>query len=603
MGPLDYVFMILQLFCGLAIFLFGMDTMGDALKKAAGTRLKDLLGKLTSNPIKGFLLGLIVTMVIQSSSATTVMVVGFVNAGTMTLVQSVGVILGANLGTAITAWLTAPAAMGEETSGGATFMNFLKTDGWVPILAVIGIVLIMLVKRGKKHDLGVVLLGFAVLITGMDLMSDAVKPVRAEIGVILQIFENPILGLLAGLALTVIVQSSSASVGILQSIIGIGYVVTAAGETVGIMSFGAVLPIVVGQNIGTCVTAMLSSIGASKNGRRAAIIHLSFNVIAAFVVLIPFYIVNAFVDIIGIIDANFYMSAWWVAIIHTVYKFIAISLIFPFYKQLEKLSHIIIRDKDDEEEVTNALDERLFTTPSVAVGMATDVTLKMAEVSYNAFKKSLELYNGNYDQKLADEIRDLEGKADQYEDALGSYLVKLSALDLDLRDSEQITKLLHLIGDLERISDHAVNIVESAEEIKEKKIAFSADATREIAVLESAVSEILDITYRALLGNDLKLAAEVEPLEEVIDDIRDQIKLNHILRLQKSECTIELGFVLSDLLNNFERVADHCSNIAACVAEIARDDALDMHRYLDQIKHGSEDFKVKYTSYRAKYTI
>ena len=602
MGPLDYVFMILQLFCGLAIFLFGMDTMGDALKKAAGTRLKDLLGKLTSNPIKGFILGLIVTMVIQSSSATTVMVVGFVNAGTMTLVQSVGVILGANLGTAITAWLTAPAAMGEETSGGASFMDFLKTDGWMPILAVIGIVLIMFVKRGKKHDLGVVLLGFAVLITGMELMSGAVKPVREEIGVILQIFENPFLGLLAGLALTVIVQSSSASVGILQSIIGVGYVVTATGN-VGIMSFGAVLPIVVGQNIGTCVTAMLSSIGASKNGRRAAIIHLSFNVIAAVVVLVPFYIVNAFVDIIGIIDANFFMSAWWVAIIHTVYKIIAIALIFPFYKKLERLSHIIIRDKADDAEVSNALDERLFTTPSIAVGMATDVTVKMAEVSYNAFKKSIELYNGNYDQKLADEIRDLEGKADQYEDALGSYLVKLSARDLDLRDSEQITKLLHLIGDLERISDHAVNIVESAEEIKEKKISFSPDATREIAVLESAVGEILDITYRALLENNLTLAAEVEPLEEVIDDIRDQIKLNHILRLQKSECTIELGFVLSDLLNNFERVADHCSNIAACVAEIARDDALDMHRYLDQIKHGSEDFKVKYSAYRAKYTI
>ena len=587
---MEVLFMILQLFCGLAIFLYGMDVMGDSLKKAAGTRLKDLLGKMTSNPIKGFLLGLIVTAVIQSSSATTVMVVGFVNSGTMTLLQSVGVIIGANLGTAVTAWLTAPAAMGTgELAGGWT--DLLKTDAWMPILAVIGIILIMFVKRGKKRDIGAVLIGFAVLMVGMELMSGAVDGIPDEtLEGILTVFKNPILGVLAGLLLTVIVQSSSASVGILQSITGAG----------GTMSFGVALPIIVGQNIGTCVTAMLSSIGANKNGKRAAVIHLSFNVIAAVIVLSLFYLVNW---LASLIDVNMYINAWGVAIIHTVYKMIAIVIIFPFYKQLEKLSRVLVRDKAEENETVNRLDERLLATPSIAAGVATDVTFAMADVSFDALKKSLILYNGPYDSKLADEIRDLEGKADNYEDALGSYLVKLSACDMDERDSEQVTKLLHLIGDLERISDHAVNIVESTEEIKEKKISFSAEATREIGVLQNAVSEILDITYAALINNDLKLAAEVEPLEEVIDELRDQIKLNHILRLQKSECTIEHGFVLSDLLNNFERVSDHCSNIAGCVVEISSHEALDMHKYLSQMKYGSEEFNEKYAGYRSKYSL
>ena len=586
---MDVLFAVLKLLSGLAVFLYGMDVMGDALKKAAGTRLKDLLGKMTSNPIKGFLLGLIVTAVIQSSSATTVMVVGFVNSGTMTLLQSVGVIIGANLGTAVTAWLTAPAAMGtEEIAGGWT--DLLKTDAWMPILAVIGIILIMFVKRGKKRDIGTVLIGFAVLMVGMKLMSDSVADYRSEIAQILTIFENPILGVLAGLVLTVVVQSSSASVGILQSLTGTG----------GVMSFGIAMPIIIGQNIGTCVTAMLSSIGANKNGRRAAVIHLSFNVIGAVIVLTLFYLVNW---LVGLIDVNMYIDAWGIAIIHTVYKMIAIAIIFPFYKQLEKLSKVLVRDKAEDNETVNRLDERLLETPSIAVGAATDVTYAMAEVSFDAFKKALVLYNGPYDSKLADEIRDLEGKADNYEDALGSYLVKLSSCDMDERDSEQTTKLLHLIGDLERVSDHAVNIVESVEEIKEKKITFSNEANHELEVLQNAVSEILDITYTALIKNDLKLATDVEPLEEVIDDLRDKIKLNHIIRLQKSECTIEHGFVLSDLLNNFERVADHCSNIAGCVVEISRYEALDMHKYLSQMKHDSKEFSDKYESYTAQYSL
>ena len=378
-----------------------MDVMGDALKKAAGTRLKDLLGKMTSNPLKGFFLGLIVTAVIQSSSATTVMVVGFVNSGTMTLLQSVGVIIGANLGTAVTAWLTAPAAMGTgDLVGGWT--DLLKTDAWMPILAVIGIVLIMFTKRGRKKDIGTVLIGFAVLMVGMELMSGAVDGIPDEtLENILTVFQNPILGVLAGLLLTVIVQSSSASVGILQSLTGAG----------GTMSFGVALPIIVGQNIGTCVTAMLSSIGANKNGKRAAVIHLSFNVIAAVLVLSLFYLFNW---LFSLLDVNMYINAWGVAIIHTVYKIIAIIIIFPFYKQLEKLSRVIVRDKAEQNETVNRLDERLLETPSVAVGVATDVTYVMADISFDAFKKSLVLYKGPYDSKLADEIRDLEGKADNY---------------------------------------------------------------------------------------------------------------------------------------------------------------------------------------------
>ena len=586
-GFIEALLMILQLFCGLAVFLYGMDVMGDALKKAAGNQLKSLLEKMTSNPIKGFLLGLIVTAVIQSSSATTVMVVGFVNSGTMTLLQSVGVIIGANLGTAVTAWLTAPAALGGEVN--LTWTALLKTDAWMPVLAVIGVVLIMFSKRNKKRDIGTVLIGFAVLMVGMELMSDSVKGLDKEVlGSILTIFENPILGVLAGLFLTVIVQSSSASVGILQTLT-IG----------GAMRFGVALPIIVGQNIGTCVTAVLSSISANKNGKRAAIIHLTFNLLAAIIVLPLFYLSN-FIFSFDMLDVT--INAWWIAGIHTVYKIVAIAIIFPFYKWLERISRVVVPDKADSNETVNLLDERLFETPTIAVGRATDVTYAMAEIAYGALKDALSVYD-NYDAKLADGVRDLEGKADMYEDALGTYLVKLSACDMDMQDSIQITKLLHLIGDLERISDHAVNIVEAAEEKRDKKIEFSAEAQREISVIKSAVAEILDMTYKALVSGDVKLTAEVEPLEQVIDDLRDQIKLNHVLRLQKSECTIEHGFILSDILNDFERVSDHCSNIAGCIVEISQYEALDMHKYLSQIKDGSEEFDKKYRTYKARFVL
>ena len=585
------LFDILSLVCGLALFLYGMELMGDALKKSAGNNLKAILGKMTTNPIKGFFLGLVVTAVIQSSSATTVMVVGFVNSGTMTLLQSVGVILGANVGTAVTAWLTALSGIdgGAEALG---IIQYLKPDAWMPVLALIGICLVMFVKRGKKKDIGVILLGFSILMVGMSMMSDAVAGLKNDDGFksILTMFENPILGVLAGLVLTAIVQSSSASVGILQSL-------TATGA----ITYGAAIPIVMGQNIGTCVTAMISSVGANKNGKRAALVHLYFNIIGVVIVLALFYLLSWLIKPIEAFVSGTYIDMWGVALVHTVFKLICVVILGPFYKLLAKLATLTIKD-GKEAETENLLDDRLLETPAIAIARAVEVTGVMAEISKSALLDSLTLFD-KYDSKLADEIRDKETKADVLEDALGSYLVKLSSCDMDERDSRQITKLLHIIGDYERISDHAVNIVESAEELQDKKIEFSPQAQKELASLRGAVEEILVITTDAFLNDDLKRAADVEPLEQVIDELRDKIKLNHILRLQKSECSIEHGFVLSDLLTNYERVSDHCSNIAGCVIEISAYDALDMHKYLYDVKHGGEGFDEKFREYKKKYTI
>ncbi len=588
---MDYLSMILGLLCGLALFLYGMDVMGEALKKSAGSSLKAILGKMTSNPVKGFVLGLAVTTVIQSSSATTVMVVGFVNSGTMTLLQAVGVIIGANVGTAVTAWLTATNQLNAMDAGAMEWLNLLKPDTWMPILAVIGICLVMFVKRGKKKDIGVILLGFAVLMTGMSLMSDAVSPLKTneDFHSLLTMFENPILGVMAGLILTAIVQSSSASVGILQTL-----------TTTGAITFGGAIPIVMGQNIGTCVTAMISSISANKNGKRAALVHLYFNIIGVVVVLSLFYLINAFVQFAFV---SLPIDAWGVALVHTLFKIICVAIIGPFYKLLAKLACLTIKDKKDEDaEAVSLMDERLLDTPTVAVDRAAQVTSTMADLASRSLVDSLTLFE-EFDPKIAERVRELEGKIDNYEDSIGSYLVKVSSCSLDRRDSQQVTKLLHIIGDLERISDHAVNIVESAEELRDKKITFSREAQKELAVLRSAVKRILDMTVDAFKNNDLVRASEIEPLEQVIDELRDKIKRNHVLRLQKSECSIDNGFILSDMLTNFERVADHCSNIAGCVIEISAYDALDMHKYLASVKHGSEDFEEKYRAYSQEYSL
>ena len=580
------IFNVLELICGLALFLYGMDVMGESLKKSAGSSLKTILAKMTSSPLRGFLLGLGVTAIIQSSSATTVMVVGFVNSGTMTLLQSVGVIMGANVGTAVTSWITGLSGVGDA-------LKWLKPDSWMPLVAAAGIILIMFAKRGKKKDIGYVLIGFAVLMVGMGMMSGAVSGLKddPQFASILLKFQNPILGVLAGLVLTVIVQSSSASIGILQSL-------TATGA----ITFGAAIPIIMGQNIGTCVTAVLSSLNANKNGKRAALIHLYFNVIGMAVWLTVYSIVEAIVPAVQEF-AEGTINMWGIAAVHTTFKLLSVALVSPFYKLLEKLAVMTIKDaEDDDEEKSSPLDERLLITPAVAVERATEVTWAMATVSCKALRNSLAVFE-QYDQKLAEKVRKQEGKADNYEDSLGTYLIKITENMVDEQDSKQVSKLLHIIGDFERISDHAVNIVESAEEIEDKKMVFSNEARQELSVLREAVLEILDLTEDAFIHNDIEKAKMVEPLEQVIDGLKSKIKRNHIRRLQNNECTIENGFILADMLNNLERVSDHCSNIAECVIEISERELLDTHKHMREVKSVDSGFEQKYKEYKGKYSI
>lgn len=592
------IFDVLTLVCGLALFLYGMDVMGDALKKSAGRKLKTILANLTSNKFKGFLLGLGVTAVIQSSSATTVMVVGFVNSGTMLLGQAVGVIMGANVGTAVTAWLTALNGI-EGGADALAWTEWLKPDAWMPVLALIGICLIMFSKKSKGKDFGAILMGFAVLMVGMDLMSGAVGGLKNDEGFksILTMFTNPLLGVLAGTILTAIVQSSSASVGILQAL-----------SSTGAISLGAAIPIVMGQNIGTCVTAMISSMGAGKNGKRAALIHLYFNIIGVVFWLGMYYLVGWILNITNVFDVftlaeNTTINMWGIAATHTVFKLLSVLLMAPMTGLLEKLAIASIKGDDKKgDEYTDMLDDRLLDTPSVALERSRSVAGQMAVVSCQYLRNSIELFRA-YDGKAADAIRDAEGKVDVYEDVLGSYLVKLSSQHMDERDSHEVTKLLHIIGDLERISDHSVNLVDSAEEIKDKALAFSDEAKAELDVLYNAVDEIVTITEQALVNSDLELAARIEPLEQVIDDLRDDVKINHIHRLKKSECTVEHGFVLSDILTNLERVSDHCSNIGGCLIEMAKNDTLDLHDYLHRVHLGGMEYKELFNEYKEKYAL
>ncbi len=580
------LFDILALIGGLALFLFGMQLMGNALEKKAGGQLKSILEKMTDSTFKGFFLGMLVTCVIQSSSATTVMVVGFVNSGIMKLRQAISIIMGANIGTTITAWILSLTGV----SGDAWYVQIFKPSSFVPVLALIGVIFFIFLKDHKKKDTGVILLGFATLMTGMQAMSDAVAGLKdvPAFANILTLFTNPILGVLAGAVLTAIIQSSSASVGILQAL-----------SSTGAISFGAAVPIIMGQNIGTCATALLSCIGANKNAKRTAFVHLYFNVIGTIIMLILFTIAKSifnlyFLDSIAI-------DGFWIAIVHSAFNIVCTVLWFPFTRYLEKLACITVRDTDEKEHY-EILDERLFATPSVAVDRSKAVTFKMAEISTGSIKEAFSLLN-NFDAALADKIILDEGKVDKYEDKLGSYLVKVSALDLTDNDSAEATKLLHIISDFERISDHAVNLVQSAEEINDKKIEFSGAAKTELGTMIKAVDEIVDLAYDCFINQNLKSAALVEPLEEVIDDLKDEIKSRHIKRLQKGECTIELGFVLSDILTNLERISDHCSNIAGCMLEMSMGD-LEIHRYLREIKEGnSQEFKKLFESYSSKYSL
>ncbi len=581
------LFDILKLLGGLAFFLYGMNMMGDALERKAGTRLKTILAQLTSNTFKGFLLGLAVTAVIQSSSATTVMVVGFVNSGIMTLRQATGVIFGANLGTSVTSWLLS--LTGVE--GDNFFVQLAKPINFTPLLAFIGIVLIMFIKKSKHKDTALILIGFAVLMFGMELMSEAVEPLAnsEEFKNILILFSNPIIGLIVGTVFTAIVQSSSASVGILQAL-----------TLTGTVTYATAIPIVMGQNIGTCVSAMISSIGASKNARRAAVIHLSFNLISAVVWLTVYYILEL---IIGFEFVNQAANPLGIAIVHTVFKLLALALLMPFGKQLEKLSYLIIKRDDNEVEKTELLDERLLSTPSVAIERSREVAVKMAHESIDTFKDSLNLLF-NYSEDGVEAIRAGEDEVDKYEDALGTYLVKVSSKHMSDADSHEVSKLLHIIGDFERISDHAVNVAESAQEMHEKGLIFSDGAKKELNIMIDAINEILDLSLEAFENNDLEKAVIVEPLEQVIDKLKLQLKSSHVTRLRKNECTIEMGFILSDLVTNLERVSDHCSNVAVCIIEIAHE-SFDMHDYIQKLKsnENAEGYNVAYANFSQKYAI
>ena len=577
-------FDVLTLLGGLSLFLFGMNLMGNSLEKCAGSSLKVLLSKLTSRKILGFLTGLGVTAVIQSSSATTVMVVGFVNSGLLSLRQAIGVIMGANVGTTVTAWILSLTGLDGESF----FIRLLEPTSFSPVLALIGVGLTMMAKSERKKDVGMILLGFAVLMLGMDTMSGAVAGLQdvPEFQSIFLMFTNPVLGVLAGAILTAIIQSSSASVGILQALSATGQV-----------TYGAAIPIIMGQNIGTCVTAMISSVGANKNAKRAAVVHLLFNIIGTCVWLSVFYLINAVVhfDFVG----NS-IDQLGIAVVHTTFNVLCTALLFPFSGLLEKLACRLVRDDKVPEQI-QILDERLLSTPPVAIGRCQEVAETMARISMDALRTGCRLIE-HYDAKEAQAVRETEKEADQYEDMLGTYLVKLGRENLSERDNRQVSKLLHIIGDFERISDHAVNVVESAEEMRSKGLHFSPQAKQELNVLTSAVGEIMDLSLDAFLKDDPDLAVKVEPLEQVVDTLKEQLRNRHILRLQRGECTIELGFVWSDLLTDLERVADHCSNIAGCVIEMAHG-SLDVHEYLDYIKGGSIAFQRAYNAYARKYAL
>ncbi|MBQ9757397.1 MAG: Na/Pi cotransporter family protein [Clostridia bacterium] len=580
------IFSFLSLFGGLAIFLYGMNAMGDALERSSAGKLKSFLGNVTKNPLGAVLLGAGVTAIIQSSSATTVMVVGFINSGIMELGQSIGIIMGANIGTTITSWILSLSGIQSDN----VFIQLIKAQNLAFLVSVVGIVLIMMSKNDKKKDIGTIFLGFAMIMVGMDIMSGAVEPLKnnEQFHQILLLFENPLLGVLMGAVLTAIIQSSSASVGILQAL----------SVSVSI-SYGSAIPIILGQNIGTCVTAVLSAIGANKNAKRAAAIHLSFNIIGTLVFLILFYIVK-FVFNPAIFGES--VNGAGIAVVHTLFNVTSTVVMFPFIKQLEKLAYVLIRPEKQKEEKTELLDERLLVTPPVAIAQATRVTHEMADIAKNSLIDSLSLIF-DYDNAKAKRIYEDEKAVDRYEDKIGTYLVKLSRESLSIVDSHEASNLLHTIGDFERISDHAINIVDVAKEIHEKGIVFTDKAVKEMKVLIAALSEILDNTVAAFQNDDIELAKRIEPLEQVIDKIRFILKQRHIERLQNNECTIETGFVFSDFITNCERVADHCSNIGVCLIQVAKD-RFDTHQYLKNVKEShNEVFENMYNKYEAKYSI
>lgn len=567
------IFSLLSMIGGLALFLYGMEVLGDGLKKASGGKLEHILEKLTSNKLMAVLLGAGVTAVIQSSSATTVMVVGFVNSGIMKLSQAVGVILGANVGTTVTAWILSL----TDVNGSGFFLQLLKPTSFSPILAIIGVCLISMGKKERQKNIGTILIGFAVLMFGMDTMSTAVEPLaeQPEFSHILLMFSNPVLGMLVGLILTAVIQSSSASIGILQALCATG-----------VVSYATAIPIIMGQNVGTCVTALISSAGASKNAKRAALIHLYYNIIKTVAFMVIFYALNAFIHFAFLEEAA---SALGVAVIHTAFNVAAVIIIFPVSWILEKLAYLTIPETEEEREKEaeksrkeiQLLDTRFLSTPGFALEQCKNVAVDMADYSREALFLAIQMLD-KFDKASADRVVELENIVDHYEDEIGAYLVKLSSRHLTEKDSQHLSVLLHSIGDFERISDHAINIMEAAKEMHAKELDFSRKAREELGIYTGAIKDIINTSVLVFQEEDLKLASMIEPMEEVIDYLSVEVKKRHMKRLRKGKCTIEMGFILSDIVTNYERVSDHCSNIALSLLQL-NEENFEAHEYQEAI--------------------
>lgn len=588
---MNYFDMVIGLIGGLALFLYGMDEMGKGLSKTSGGKLESILERLTSTPIKAVLLGAAVTAVIQSSSATTVMVVGFVNSGIMRLSQAIGIIMGANIGTTMTAWILSLSGL----EGDAWYITMLKPSTFSPILAIIAVAIIMFAKSEKKKNVATIMIGFAVLMTGMDMMSAAVSPLKdvPEFTNLLLMFSDiPLLGLLAGAILTAIIQSSSASVGILQALCSTGTV-----------TMGTAIPIIMGQNIGTCITAILSSIGTSKNAKRAACVHLSFNVLGTAIFMIVFYSVHAIVNLDWLLNSIAYKTD--IATVHSIFNVCATLLLLPCAKLLERLACFLIRNEvevAEEDKEFKILDSRFLSTPSIAMEHCKMMTDKMAVMAQEAITKAIGLV-WNYDEKVAEEIKELESRVDRYEDELGTYLVQLSSKKLNIKDSQTLSELLHCIGDFERISDHALNIEQAAKEMNDKKLSFSEDAQNEFSVFSKAVQEIMNTSVKVFTENDGEGAKAVEPLEDLVDKINKEVKKRHVERLRQGRCTIEMGFILSNLSTDLERIADHCSNIAVCIIQL-QDNQFDTHEYVESLdKSENTVYRNYYNQYKQIYKL
>ena len=579
------IFDVFLLFGGLAFFLYGMNVLSGGLEKLSGGKLENTLRKMTNNPLKSLILGAGITIAIQSSSAMTVMLVGLVNSGIMQLSQTVGVIMGSNIGTTLTAWILSLAGIESDN----VLVKMLKPESFSPLVAFIGIGLVMLCKKQKRRDIGEIMVGFAILMYGMVLMGDAMEPLQQseQFKGLLTAFNNPILGVIVGAVFTGIIQSSAASVGILQTL-----------SMSGSITYGMAIPIIMGQNIGTCVTALISSIGVNKNAKRVSVVHISFNILGTAICLVLFFGLDAIFKFAFIDSA---INPVQIALCHSIFNVFTTIILLPATKLLVRFAERIIPDKGADETYT-LIDERLLNTPSFAISECINATVKMANIAKTSIHNSLALL-WNYNEKDATAITEAEDNLDMYEDKLGSFLVKLSSKELSDSDSRKISRMLHTIGDLERIGDHALNLVKTAREISEKNIKFSSAAMRQVEIATNAINEIIDITITAFSKNDLELASNVEPLEQVVDGLMSAMRTDHINRLQLGECTIEMGFVLSDIINNYERISDHCSNIAVTLIEIAQN-SFDTHEYLNAVKSMSnEDFKEKFEGYSVKYAL